>query len=202
MLNVVSKGQNTIKVLHIKSKPGHTMPISTANRSDKCEWLSSFLTRPAVLQSHQGHKVLAVVAKEDGVSVAFLGRPMEGQVNPAHFQRSEIWTRFQTSQHFVCFRKKTERESLQWTGTNIRSDTVPCNYGTWGFFLRAKGLQLNSIGWKERVSPATTMTGLLRMLQRTKMCISSREWYWSPPRAPGVSVDAILTRLSHSSVQF
>lgn len=76
------------------------VPLSTS--SYKCELMLSFLTRPTVLQGHQGYKVLAVIAENDGVSVAFLGRPMERQVNSAHLQRSEIGTRFQTSHHFVC----------------------------------------------------------------------------------------------------
>lgn len=51
-----------------------------------------FLTRSAVLQGHQGYKMLTVVAKNNGVSVAFLGRPVERQVDSAHLQRSEIGT--------------------------------------------------------------------------------------------------------------
>lgn len=68
-----------------------------------------FLTWPAVLEGHQGHEVVAVVAKDDGVSAALLGRPVERQVNPAHFQGSEIGARVQTSQHFVCLRKEKEQ---------------------------------------------------------------------------------------------
>lgn len=70
------------------------------------------LTRSAVLQGHQGYKVLAVIAENDGVSVALLGWPVERQVNPAHLQGSEIGTRFQTSQHFVCLGKE-QANSLQ-----------------------------------------------------------------------------------------
>lgn len=82
--------------------------------SYKCGFTRSFLTRSAVLQGHQGYKVLAVVAENDGVSVAFLGRPVERQVNPAHLQRSEIGTRFQTSQHFVCVGKEREINKARW----------------------------------------------------------------------------------------
>lgn len=55
------------------------------------KWNSSNF-RSTVLQGDQGYKVLAVVAENDGVSVAFLGRPMERQVNSAHLQRSKIGT--------------------------------------------------------------------------------------------------------------
>ena len=45
-----------------------------------------------VLHGHQGYKVLAVIAEHNGVSVAFLGRPVKRQVNPTHLQRSKIGT--------------------------------------------------------------------------------------------------------------
>lgn len=83
------------------------VPVSTS--SYKRESTLSVLTRSAVLQSHQGYKVLAVIAENDGVSVALLGWPVERQVNPAHLQGSEIGTRFQTSQHFVCLGKEQEK---------------------------------------------------------------------------------------------
>lgn len=69
------------------------------------------------------------------------------------------------------------------------------------FILKAKA----HLGNQETLwgpSPEMTMMGLLRMLLRTNMWISSRELYWSPLRAAGVSADAILTKLSHSSFQF
>lgn len=83
------------------------VPVSTS--SYKCESMLSVLTRSAVLQGHQGYKVLAVVAENDGVSVALLSWPVERQVNPAHLQGSKIGTRFQTSQHFVCSGKEQEQ---------------------------------------------------------------------------------------------
>lgn len=90
---------------HVQWEQG--IPVSTS--SYKCELMLGFLTRSAVFQGHQGYKMLAVIAENDGVSVALLRWPVERQVNPAHLQRSEIRTRFQTSQHFVCLEKEQKK---------------------------------------------------------------------------------------------
>ena len=92
----------TIAVKRKRVNPHSEGQVLLSTSSNKCEGTLRFLTGPTVLQGHQGYKVLAVGAKNDGISGAFLGRPVERQVNSAHLQRSEIGTRFQTSQHFVC----------------------------------------------------------------------------------------------------
>lgn len=69
-----------------RARPGTPGSNKVTNRN-RC-----FLTRATVLQGHQGYKVLTVVAKDDGISVTFLRRPVERQVDPTHFQRSKIGT--------------------------------------------------------------------------------------------------------------
>lgn len=163
-----------------------------------------FLTRSAVLQCHQRYEVVAIVAEDDGVPVALLGRPVERQVNSTHFQRGEIGTWLQAPQHFVCSRKEKEK-SHHVTFIKCHPALLHAPLGVRLFPKnRSTTAELHGKANKplEGLSPEMTMTGLLRILQSTNMWISSKELYCSPQQAAGESVDAILTRLSHSSFQF
>ena len=59
---------------------------------------------------------------------------------------------------------------------------------------------MNNMIKKKKKQPAMTMMGLRRMLERMKMCMSSRESNWRPLLVE--TGDAIFTILSHSSSQF
>lgn len=66
-------------------------------------WKKGFTTHTwtAVFDSDEGCEVLGVVAEHYRVFVAFCGRPVEWQINPAHIQRRDGGARFHTPDNLV-----------------------------------------------------------------------------------------------------